>query len=192
MKPVSRLEPVNRLEAGVVAVARALDQLGVPYMVIGGFAVTVWGEPRLTQDVDVTIEADAEDTALVGRLAELFVPRTAEPTEFARRTRVLPVETAERVRVDLVFAGLPYERTAIRRAISIEVGGYPIRVCAPEDLIILKIVSPRPRDREDICGVVRRQRRHLDRGYLDPIVAELASALAQPDLLAFYTSLWEE
>jgi len=32
----------------------ALEERGIPYMVIGGQAVLVYGVPRLTQDVDVT------------------------------------------------------------------------------------------------------------------------------------------
>jgi hypothetical protein len=103
---------------------------------------------------------------------------------------VLPVQTRDGTPVDLVFAGLPFEHTAIARAPSIEVGGYPVRVCTPEDLIVLKIISTRPRDHEDIRSVVRRQGPRLDRSCLDPIVAELAEALAQPDLQAFYDSLW--
>jgi len=28
---------------------------GIPYVIIGGFAVQRWGQPRFTRDVDVTI-----------------------------------------------------------------------------------------------------------------------------------------
>lgn len=61
---------MTRLDQAVAHVAGTLDRLGIPYMVIGGFAVTVWGEPRLTQDVDVTIACDPGDAATVARLAE--------------------------------------------------------------------------------------------------------------------------
>lgn len=36
-------------------IARALDEAGFPYMVIGGQAVLLHGEPRLTRDIDVTL-----------------------------------------------------------------------------------------------------------------------------------------
>ena len=55
-----------------------------------------------------------------------------------------------------------------------------------------KIISSRPRDREDILGIVRRQGNRLDRNYLIPIVRELATALDQPDIFDFYRSLWEQ
>jgi predicted nucleotidyltransferase len=178
------------LVAAVTAVARALDELSIPYMVIGGVAVTIWGEPRLTQDVDATIACQTDATDVIRRLVEVLPARTADPEGFVRQTRVLPVQTAAGIPVDLVLAGLPFEQTAIERAARIEIGGYPVRVCTPEDLIVLKIISTRPRDHEDIRSVVRRQGSRLDRRYLDPIVAELAVALAQPDLQAFYDSLW--
>lgn len=182
---------MNALESAMASVARTLDRLQVRYMVIGGFAATIWGEPRLTQDLDVTVDCAPDDVDCIWRLTEAFVPRTSEPARFVRETHVLPVQTADGVRLDLVFAGLPYERNAIARAVAVPAGGYPVRICTPEDLIILKIISPRPRDKEDVRGVIRRQSGHLDRAYLDPIVAELAEVLAQPEIEEFYRSLWE-
>ena len=38
-------------------VAHLLDQAGVPYAVIGAHAVNAWVEPRITADIDVTVQA---------------------------------------------------------------------------------------------------------------------------------------
>ena len=38
-------------------IATALEERRIPYMVIGGQAVLLYGEPRLTQDIDVTLGA---------------------------------------------------------------------------------------------------------------------------------------
>jgi hypothetical protein len=35
-------------------IALGLEKRGIPYMVIGGQAVLLYGEPRLTRDIDVT------------------------------------------------------------------------------------------------------------------------------------------
>ena len=49
---------------------RALRARGVRWYVFGAQAVTVYGRPRLTADVDVTVEVAPEDTAeLVDDLA---------------------------------------------------------------------------------------------------------------------------
>ena len=39
-------------------IARGLDKRKIPYMVIGGNAVLIYGEPRLTQDIDITLGLD--------------------------------------------------------------------------------------------------------------------------------------
>ncbi len=49
----------------------------------------------------------------------------------------------------------------------------------------LKIISDRPKDREDIAAVVRRQAGRLDRPYLSRTVRALARALDRPDLVTF-------
>ncbi len=180
------------LETALAGVARLLDGLRIPYMVIGGFAVTVWGQPRFTADLDMTIQCSVPEQTLIERLLRSLTSLVADPVRFVQERRVLPARTSEGIAVDIVFAGLPYEVTAIERAVPVEVAGYSVRICTAEDLIVHKIISSRPRDREDVLGIVRRQGNRLDRSYLAPIVRELATALDQPDILDFYHSLWEQ
>jgi predicted nucleotidyltransferase len=33
-----------------------LDQLGIPYALVGSFASGVWGESRFTQDIDILVD----------------------------------------------------------------------------------------------------------------------------------------
>ncbi len=180
------------LETALAGVARLLDGLRIPYMVIGGFAVTVWGQPRFTADLDMTIQCSVPEQTLIERLLRSLTSLVADPVRFVQERRVLPARTSEGIAVDIVFAGLPYEVTAIERAVPVEVAGYSVQICTAEDLIVHKIISSRPRDREDVLGIVRRQGNRLDRSYLAPIVRELATALDQPDIPDFYHSLWEQ
>jgi hypothetical protein len=98
---------------------------------------------------------------------------------------------AESVPVDLIFAALPYEEEAIARARPIKLKSGTVPVCAPEDLILHKIVSQRARDREDIEGVFRYRHAELDYEYLDPRVEELADALSDRSMLDWYRGLRE-
>lgn len=41
-------------------IALGLEKRSVDYMVIGGQALLVYGEPRFTKDIDVTLGLDAE------------------------------------------------------------------------------------------------------------------------------------
>jgi len=56
---------------------RPLNQLRVPYMVTGGVAAVVYGEPRLTRDIDLVIELRPRDAARFAKAwsaADFYVP----------------------------------------------------------------------------------------------------------------------
>jgi hypothetical protein len=184
---------MTELESAVLEVTAFLEAEHVPYMVIGGFANLHWGRPRLTQDVDVTIQVpEGAWPAFIALAGEKFQMLSHDPVRFARETRVIPVATRSGVHIDLVLAGLPYEEEAIRRAIGIGLGDRQVRICTAEDLILHKLVSTRPRDLEDVQGVVTRQAGSLDRSYLDPRVKELALMVERPQIESFYRTCLTE
>jgi len=171
-------------EQALVRLAQRLSELGVPYMVIGGLANAVWGEPRATLDIDVTVAAETADGGdLIAGLAPDFHPLVSDPSRFIEQTRVLPLRSRTGIRVDLIFGLLPFERDAIARAVSVKVQGVDVSFCTAEDLILLKIISTRDRDRADVEGIVGRLRAQLDREYLEPRIEELAQLLDRPEIL---------
>ena len=177
---------MTTLERAVGSLARFLKDQQVPYMIIGGIANLVWGEPRSTLDVDASVLV--EETAwpaLITALRKVFRLIPKHPLAFLRDTHVLPVETTDGIRIDLVWAKLPYEHKAIARATLENVAGRQVRVCRPEDLIIHKILSDRPKDREDIRGIIRHQGDRLDRRDLTQTIRRLSQALDQPELFTF-------
>ena len=106
-----------------------------------------------------------------------------EPFPFVERTRVLPVSTAAGIRVDIVFVALPEEKRMIARSRMKQIGQATVRVAAAEDLVLMKLISERPQDLEDAHRLLRRFRKTLDRGYLEPRLLELAEAFGRPDIL---------
>ena len=178
---------MNRLERALDEVVHHLEEQRVPYMVFGGIANLQWGRARLTEDVDVKVQV--EDLAwdgFIAALGERFTVLPPNPIEFARSTHVVPLETRDGVRIDIVLASLDYERQAIARAVALPLGAVTVRLCTAEDLILHKIISDRPRDREDVEGVILRQRGALDRAYLDPLIRELVRDLERPEVLELY------
>ena len=184
---------MNALERAIGSLARFLDEQQVPYMLIGGIANLVWGEPRSTLDVDasVLIEESAWP-AFIKTLRRTFRVIPKHPIAFLQETHVLPIETDDGVRLDIIWARLPYEHKAIARATVEDVAGHRVRVCRPEDLIIHKIISERPKDYEDVRGIVRHQGQRLDRRYLTQTVRSLSKALDQPDLPAFLNACFRQ
>lgn len=179
----------NPLEAAVKELASFLEGERIPYMVIGAVAGLVWGLRRGTFDVDVTVWAGEREQDIVGLLCARFPSRVPEPAPFVSETGVLPV-TVHGTDADVVFGRLPYEEGAIRRARPIPLGDGTVRVCSPEDLIVHKIISERPRDWEDVQELAKAMSGKLDRAYLDPIVEGLARELSRPEVGERYFSLF--
>jgi hypothetical protein len=182
---------MGQLEDALHSIVAVVEGLGLPYMLIGGVANLVWGVARTTQDIDVTIQVEPARLAdTVTALTGAFRPLPENPLLFVKQTRVLPVMTPDGIRADLIFAELPYQEAAIRRARPMRLGERVVQVCSPEDLIVHKIISERPRDLDDVRGIIQTQGASLDRSYLDPLVHGLAVDLERPDIQEFYTSLW--
>ena len=57
-------------------------------------------------------------------------------------------------------------------------------VASAEDLVVMKILSGRPRDIEDVAAIVAAKRPELDFGHIESLLATLEEALDQSDLLS--------
>jgi predicted nucleotidyltransferase len=139
------------------SIARGLERLGIPYMLIGGQAVLLYGEPRLTRDIDVTLGVGPERlTQLLGWVCESGWQVLVEaPAEFVRKTMVLPcLEPASGIRVDFIFSFSAYEQQALKRVRRVLVGGVEVCFVSLEDLLIHKVLAGRPRDLEDVHSIL--------------------------------------
>lgn len=157
---------------------RALRGQRLPFMLIGGQAVLLHGEPRLTQDIDVTLGAgpDRLAEALAACRAAGLTPLPNDLETFVRETFVLPAaDTGTGIRIDLIFSTTPYEAQAILRAERVRIGGEDVPIASAEDLVLHKLFAGRPRDLEDVRGVVRRKGNRLDWSYMERWAGEFAS-----------------
>ena len=169
-----------------------LARWGGRWFVFGAQAVNVWGTPRLTADVDVTVfltprepPAFARDMSACG-----FELRVTDVEGFVARTSVLPfVHLPTRMPVDVVLAGSGLEGQFADRAIVVDIGGIEAPVLSPEDLLVAKVLAGRPKDLEDAAGVLRARRRSLDLALVRTLLGELDEALGQSDLVASFDRL---
>jgi hypothetical protein len=161
----------------IARLAAELRARNLTFMLIGGQAVLVHGEPRLTQDIDVTLGAAPSrlDDVLDACRSLGLEPLPSDVAAFVRSSFVLPAaDPATHIRVDFVFSTTPYEAYAIARAVTVDVAGEGVPFASAEDLIIHKIFAGRARDLEDAAGVVRRKGGALDWPYLRRWAAEFA------------------
>ncbi len=113
---------------------------GWRFCFIGGLAVQKWSEPRVTDDVDLTLftglgtEAPFIDALLALDWVEPRIPRARE---FAQTRRVLLLQTKGGVGIDVAMGAFPFEEEAVRRGQEITLlPGRALRLCTAEDLII--------------------------------------------------------
>jgi hypothetical protein len=161
-------------------IALSCDSVRIPYMIVGGQAVLLYGEPRLTKDIDITLGVGLERLPDVLKLVhEVRLEALVDPEVFTRQTMVLPCsDPATGIRVDLIFSFSPYERLAISRSRTVRIGGADVRFASLEDLIIHKVIAGRPRDLEDAKSVLAKNPA-ADRIYIRHWLNEFASALGE-------------
>jgi predicted nucleotidyltransferase len=162
-------------------IARGLNEKNIPYMVIGGQAVLLYGEPRLTKDIDITLGIGFEGLALIKAVVSAlkFKPLVSDPEDFVKETMVFPVaEEKSGIRIDFIFSFSPYEKQAIERAREIRLGRTKIRFASLEDVIIHKILAGRPRDIEDIESILLKNPGY-DAPYINKWLSEFDTALAR-------------
>ncbi len=156
----------------------------VAYTSIGGIAVSLVAQPRVTQDIDAVIWLDDSRWQAFLSSGEGFgvVPRISEPLEFARRNRVLLLEHQPTgISIDLSCGALPFEQEMIERAMTIEIGQTTIKVATPEDLVVMKAVANRPKDLADIASIISTNDK-LDQERIRYWVAQFAEVLEMPEI----------
>jgi hypothetical protein len=132
-------------------------------MVIGGQAVLVYGEPRLTKDIDITLGIRVDRLGELLRLAGNLKLRILvdDHEDFVKKTMVLPVlDNKSGIRIDFIFSFSPYEQQAIEGAKKVKIGNTYVKFASLEDVIIHKIIAGRPRDIEDVKSILLKNPRY--------------------------------
>lgn len=186
--------PVDATAAALLRdLAKVMGRAGLRWFLFGAQAVTVWGRPRLSADVDITIELpDDQIDAFVRSMAkasfELNIPPDLD--DFVRRTRVLPfVHRPTGMPLDVVLAGPGLEMEFLDRTIQASVEGLDLPLISPEDLVIGKMLAGRPKDLEDVASVLRERAGSLDLERIRSILRLLEEALSQSDMVPTFERL---
>ena len=179
-------------ESLIEKIARMLDEAGVRYMIIGGQAVLFYGEPRLTRDIDITLDATLEQLDDILKLIEQvdFQP-LVDPATFTKETMVLPCRDPETgIRVDFIFSFSLYEQQALHRVRRVKMGEASVCFATPEDVIVHKIIAGRPRDLEDVKGILLKNP-DIDQPYIRRWLDDFSVALGE-SLLERFEEVWRE
>ncbi len=154
------------------------------YVVVGGLAVTVVGEPRLTADLDVIVFADmAALRKLVTYAVEHgFTANIEDEIDAARQGGSIRLERGN-YHFDVIVRSLFIEDLAHAHSRLRKLFGRPVRFPSPEDLAVLKVVAGRPRDLLDVEGIVRRHGDKLDRRYIETTLERVCELAEDHEIL---------
>ncbi len=125
---------------------RPLAQLGIPYLITGGVASVIYGEPRFTHDIDLVVRLEPRDARrfVAGwSPTEFYVPPVEVVAEESRRPayghfNVSHLETT--MRADVYLPGRdPLAAWALEHPVHRRVEEDDIRVAPIEAVIVSKL-----------------------------------------------------
>ncbi len=152
--------PIQRFLLEAIGV---LNRLGIPYVIMGGFAVRTWGVPRPTYDADLAISVDESRMQLL--LRSLEEAGFEVPEEYTKgfldivagmeKARVTRFESRTVWDVDLFIVRGPFLESALARGLVRQLEGRDVRVMSPEDVVLLKLIAHRRKDQLDVEEILR-------------------------------------
>ncbi len=141
----------------------ALEQKGIPHLLVGGIAAATYGRPRWTHDIDFLVRPVDAGLALDALAAEGFRSEETHPDWLYKAER-------DGVGVDVIFCvtgGILLDDEMLARSRKETVAGRGVAVIAPEDMLVIKAVvhdEHMPRHWHDGLAILARA--ELDWEYL--------------------------
>lgn len=164
----------------LMEVVRFLELKEISYALIGGLAASIRGRIRTTEDVDLVIHCEIADALLFidnldsTHLETLF----PESHEIVRRSCILPLRhQITGVTIDLAVGLSGFERQVISRATDVTISKHRIKVATAEDILLMKLMASRSRDKQDIEGIIVAHKASLDWYYCRTVGQQLQDAL---------------
>lgn len=152
------------IEQLLVKIAKILDELEIPYIITGGMAVSVWGRPRFTADIDIIVELIEKNIPLLaGKLLEIdkdvYADKEIMLDALASKGEFNFIHPQSGLKVDFWIVKDDFDKQKIEKSIFKTIENYKIRFVSPEDLILSKLLwykdTNSTRQLEDIESVLR-------------------------------------
>ena len=128
---------------------KCLNSNNVKYLLIGGWAVGIYGHPRATKDIDIFVSVDKDN---LKKLQKTFLDFGAPPIDiesFHKKSSVIRIGSSP-TQIDVINKadGINIDDCFLRKII-INVDGIEIMLISKDDLIQNKLTSGRHNDLAD-------------------------------------------
>jgi len=164
-----------KLEDVFIKIVEFLEKYKLPYLIIGGIAAGVLGEPRATGDIDIDIKIKKGSVNDFLKNAERIGFRYDKKEEIkkVKNTGTFKIWHGD-FHIDFLISSTEFEEIAFKRHKRIKIFGIKANFPTPEDLILFKIIPARPVDKIDAENIVKRHWGKLDKQYLMDWAIKLA------------------
>ncbi len=159
-----------------------LNRNEIPYMIVGSVASIIYGEPRLTHDMDLVIQVQEEESGNLARIFlsdEFYCPdENIIRQEIRRKGQFNIVHNPTMYKFDMIICKSSlYDQEAFKRRTKILFWeNTQAVVSTPEDVIIKKLEFYRKGKSEkhlrDIASILRNT--EVDQKYIDKWIATLS------------------
>jgi hypothetical protein len=169
----------NRAFGGVIDI---LEAMGIEYLIWGGVATVMYGEPRFTQDMDVVIRLGRDQSGTLARLLDedgyyVSIEAVRDALESHFYFNVIHLET--NIKVDFCVAGRDpvlswaFEHRQVRQFDEVRQASY----MPPESVILTKLRayqdSGSTRHLDDVESILRISGPELDLAYIHQEAAKM-------------------
>jgi hypothetical protein len=157
-------------------IVEALDRLEISYLVTGSVAAMAYGEPRLTNDIDIVAGIDERHVA--GLLAafppeEFYLSEEMIREAIHRRLQFTIIHPASGLKIDIIVRkDTPFDESRFSRIRRIRPAeSYFANFAAPEDIIVMKmkyyLEGGSEKHLRDITGILKISREEVDMAYIE-------------------------
>lgn len=165
-------------------ISSLLEHAGIPYMLTGSFASSVYGMHRGSGDIDFIIAADeAGVRRLLDQLPQLdFYSDLRHALDGCRHRSIFNVvDHVTGLKIDFIFLkSRVFSQEEFGRRKKASVWDFPLYIATPEDAVIEKLewekLGNSSRQIEDAAGILKVRGAELDLPYIEKWVAELGLA----------------
>lgn len=169
-------------------VVSRLGKLKIPYLLTGGLAVSFWGLPRTTHDIDIVIEAQRKDRDKIINVfkKDFYISEEAVDQAIEKRFTFNIVHYKSGLKIDFWLPKRNFFKTLeVKRARKKKIFGKEIYIISPEDLILEKLLwfkeGQSSRHLEDIKGILKISK--INQNYLKDWAKKQSTFKVLKDLL---------
>ncbi|MDQ3257767.1 MAG: nucleotidyltransferase family protein [Acidobacteriota bacterium] len=169
----------------ILDIGRMMDEMSIPYIVVGSVASSLYGDARATADVDIVVDLQADHISgmLAALESDFYVDEQAVRRAVENRRSFNAIHFESLFKIDVyILPADPFAQQQIKRRRTEKLlpnAEQTISVASPEDTLLAKLRWYRQgggvssRQLSDVVGILKVQGARIDVDYLREWAAKL-------------------